>query len=37
MVNSSVFSKKKSLIDADVDFFEDRIRQYEELLKSRTL
>ena len=25
--------KEKSLIDADVDFFEDRIRQYEELLK----
>lgn len=27
------FNKEKSLIDADVDFFEDRIRQYEELLK----
>ena len=27
------FQKEKSLIDADVDFFEDRIRQYEELLK----
>ena len=27
------FEKEKSLIDADVDFFEDRIRQYEELLK----
>ena len=27
------FQKEKSLIDADVDFFEDRIRKYEELLK----
>ena len=27
------FQKKKSLTDADVDFFEDRIKQYEELLK----
>lgn len=27
------FNKEKSLIDADVDFFEDRIKQYEELLK----
>lgn len=27
------FQKEKSLIDADVDFFEDRIKQYEELLK----
>lgn len=27
------FNEEKSLIDADVDFFEDRIRQYEELLK----
>ena len=27
------FQKEKLLIDADVDFFEDRIRQYEELLK----
>ena len=27
------FEKEKSLIDADVDFFEDRIGQYEELLK----
>ena len=27
------FEKEKSLIDADVDFFEDRIKQYEELLK----
>ena len=26
------FQKEKSLIDADVDFFEDRIKQYEELL-----
>ena len=27
------FQKKKSLIDADIDFFENRIKQYEELLK----
>lgn len=27
------FNKEKSLIDADVEFFEDRIKQYEELLK----
>ena len=27
------FQKEKSLTDADVDFFEDRIKQYEELLK----
>ena len=27
------FQKEKSLIDADVDFFKDRIKQYEELLK----
>ena len=27
------FNREKSLIDADVDFFEDRIKQYEELLK----
>ena len=27
------FEKEKSLIDADVEFFEDRIKQYEELLK----
>lgn len=27
------FQKEKSLIDADVDFFECRIKQYEELLK----
>ncbi len=27
------FQKEKSLIDSDVDFFEDRIREYEELLK----
>ena len=33
MVISSLLSKKKSLTDADVDFFEDRIKQYEELLK----
>ena len=27
------FRKEKSLIDADINFFEDRIKQYEELLK----
>lgn len=27
------FQKEKPLIDADIDFFEDRIKQYEELLK----
>lgn len=27
------FQKEKSLTDADVDFFEDRIKQYKELLK----
>ena len=27
------FQKEKLLTDADIDFFEDRIRQYEELLK----
>ena len=27
------FQKEKALIDADINFFEDRIRQYEELLK----
>ncbi|MCI9247389.1 MAG: hypothetical protein HFJ30_09910, partial [Clostridia bacterium] len=27
------FQKEKSLIDADIDFFEFRIKQYEELLK----
>lgn len=27
------FQKEKSLIDADIDFFEDRIKLYEELLK----
>lgn len=26
------FNKEKSLIDVDVEFFEDRIKQYEELL-----
>ena len=26
------FNKEKSLIDADVEFFEDRIKRYEELL-----
>lgn len=32
-LNQVYFQKGKSLTDADVDFFEDRIRQYEELLK----
>lgn len=32
-LNQVYFQKGKSLIDADVDLFEDRIRQYEELLK----
>ena len=27
------FQKEKSLIDADINFFEDRIKQYEELVK----
>lgn len=27
------FQKEKSLTDADIEFFEDRIKQYEELLK----
>ena len=27
------FQKEKSLLDADIDFFENRIKQYEELLK----
>ena len=27
------FQKERSLIDADVNFFEERIKQYEELLK----
>ena len=27
------FQNKKSLIDADIEFFENRIKQYEELLK----
>ena len=27
------FQKEKSLMDADINFFEDRIKQYEELLK----
>ena len=27
------FQKEKLLIDADINFFEDRIKQYEELLK----
>lgn len=32
-LNQVYFKKEKSLIDADVDFFEDRIRQYKDLLK----
>ncbi len=32
-LNQVYFQKEKSLIDADVDFFENRVRQYEELLK----
>ena len=28
--------KEKALIDADIDFFEDRIKQYEELLKVKS-
>ena len=30
------FQKEKALIDADIDFFEDRIKQYEELLKVKS-
>lgn len=32
-LNQVYFKKEKSLIDADIDFFENRINQYEELLK----
>lgn len=32
-LNQVYFQKEKALIDTDVDFFADRIRQYEELLK----
>ena len=32
-LNQVYFQKEKSLIDADIDFFENRIKQYEELLK----
>ena len=32
-LNQVYFQKEKSLIDADVDFFKNRIKQYEELLK----
>lgn len=32
-LNQVYFQNEKSLTDADVDFFEDRIEQYEELLK----
>lgn len=32
-LNQVYFKKEKSLIDADVDFFEDRIIQYKDLLK----
>lgn len=28
------FQKEKSLLDADIEFFENRIKQYEELLKA---
>ena len=31
------FQKEKSLIDADINFFENRIKLYEELLKQRTI
>ena len=34
-LNQVYFQTEKSLIDADVDFFEDRIRQYEDLLKMK--
>ena len=33
-LNQVYFQKEKSLIDADIDFFENRIKQYEELLKT---
>lgn len=32
-LNQVYFQKEKSLIDADIDFFEERIKQYEDLLK----
>ena len=32
-LNQVYFQTQKSLIDADMDFFEDRVRQYEDLLK----
>ena len=32
-LNQVYFQKEKSFIDADVDFFKNRIKQYEELLK----
>lgn len=32
-LNQVYFQKEKSLIYADIDFFEDRIRQYKDLLK----
>ena len=32
-LNQAYFQKEKSLIDADIYFFENRIKQYEELLK----
>ena len=32
-LNQVYFQKEKSFIDADVDFFENRIKQYEQLLK----
>lgn len=33
-LNQVYFQKERSLIDADIDFFEKRIKQYEELLKT---
>lgn len=32
-LNQVYFQKEKSLIDADVDFFKNRVKQYEQLLK----
>lgn len=33
MVNKCIFSNKKNIVDADIDFFNMRIRLYEDLLK----
>jgi len=33
-LNQVYFQKEKSLVDADIDFFQNRIKQYEELLKT---